>query len=105
MATDALDRLLERTKSMLLSDKLNARRALDTRPRVVPSFCQGDMVAVWRMMKGGGIPGKRAHHCVELGSCPSWKRRQSFSGTTETCATCRATCLATGGGRVANEAR
>ena len=55
-------RTIARTKLMLHSDKLNSRRALDTRPRVVPTFLPGDMVAVWRMMKGGGIAGKRAHH-------------------------------------------
>ena len=45
---------------MLHSDKLSARRAPDTRQRVVPTFLPGTVVAVWRMMKGGGIPGKRA---------------------------------------------
>ena len=54
---------------MLHSDKLTAKRALDTRPRGVPTFLPGDMVAVWRMMKGGGIPGKRAHHRWRLGMC------------------------------------
>ena len=43
-------RTIARTKLMLHSDKLNARE-LDTRPRVVPTFLPGDMVAVWRMMK------------------------------------------------------
>ena len=62
-------RTVARTKLMLHSDKLNARRALDTRPRVVPTFLPGDMVAVWRMMKGGGIPGKRAHHRWRPGLC------------------------------------
>ena len=48
-------RTVARTNLMLHSDKLNARRALDTRPRVVPTFLLGDMVAVWRLMKGCGI--------------------------------------------------
>ena len=47
---------------MLHSDKLNAMRALNTRPRVVPTFLPGDMVAVCRMMRGSGILGKRTHH-------------------------------------------
>ena len=54
-------RTIARTKSMLNSDKPNARSALNTRPRVVPTFLPGDMVAVWRMTKEGGIPGKPAH--------------------------------------------
>ena len=62
-------RTIERTKLMLHSDKLTAWRALDTRPRGVPTFLPGDMVAVWRMMKGGGIPGKRAHHRWRPGMC------------------------------------
>ena len=56
---------IARTKLM----KLNATRALDTRPRVVPTFLQGDMVAVWRMMNGGDILGKRAHHRWRPGVC------------------------------------
>ena len=62
-------RTIARTKLMLHSDKPNARRALDTRPRVVPTFLPGDMVAVWRMTKGGGIPGKQAHHRWRPGIC------------------------------------
>ena len=62
-------RTIARTKLMLHSDKLNARRALETRPRVVPTVLPGDMVTVWRMMKGDGIPGKRAHHRRRRGLC------------------------------------
>eukprot|EP00959_Pyramimonas_sp_CCMP1952_P131197 2742811-Pyramimonas_sp.AAC.1 len=50
-------------------DKLATRRALDSRPRVVAKYLPGDMVAVWRMMKNKGIPGKRAHHRWRPGIC------------------------------------
>ena len=54
---------------MLHPDKLDSRRALDTRPPVVPTFLPGDIAVVWRMMEGGGILGKRAHHrCVCMGT-------------------------------------
>ena len=48
-------RTIARTKLMVHSNKLNASRALDTSPRVVPTFLPGNMVAIWRMMNGGGI--------------------------------------------------
>ena len=48
-------RTIARTKLMLRSDKLNAGRKLDTRPRVEPSFLRGDMVAVWRMTREAAI--------------------------------------------------
>ena len=62
-------RTIARTRLMLHSDKLNARRELDTIPRMVPTFLPGDMVAVWRMMKGGGLLGKRVHHRSRCGIC------------------------------------
>ena len=40
-------RPIARTR-LLHADTMNARRALDTRPGVVPSFLPGDMKAVWR---------------------------------------------------------
>ena len=36
---------------------------------MAPTFLPGDMVAVWRMVMGGGIPGKRAHHRWKPGVC------------------------------------
>ena len=40
--------------------KVGPRRAQirDEVVRVVPTFLLGDMVAMWRLMKGGGIPRK-----------------------------------------------
>ena len=52
-------RTVARTKLMMQSDKLSARRALDTRPRVVLTFLPGDMVAVRRLGEGRWSP-KRA---------------------------------------------
>ena len=47
-------RTVARTE-LLHSDKLNAKRALDTRPRVVPTFLPSNMVAVCCVVKGGDI--------------------------------------------------
>ena len=58
-----------------ISDSLNAAAMEDTRPRVVPTFLPRDLVAMWRMKKGGDILGKRAHHRQRLGICMGAVRR------------------------------
>ncbi|CAK0868212.1 unnamed protein product [Prorocentrum cordatum] len=61
-AQQARIRTIARMKLLMQQDKLTTRRALDSRPRVVVKYQPSDMVAVWRMMRNKGIPGKRAHH-------------------------------------------
>ena len=55
-------RTIARTKLMLHSDNLNAKRALDTRPRVVPTFLPGRHGCSLAHEERRRIPGKRAHH-------------------------------------------
>ena len=107
---------LARTKLMLQSDKLNARRALDTRPRVVtdvPSTRHGCSVAhdegrwhAWEAsassLETWNMHGRSARQLLDY---PPWKRHQGVSGTAEACGKGKKTCLATGGGRTADEAR
>ena len=78
-------RTIERTKLMPHSDKLNAKRALDTRSRVGPTFLPGDMVAAWRMMKDGGIPETWSMHgrgVSKLLDCIPRECHQGFSSRT-----------------------
>ena len=71
-------RAVARARVIAYSDKVAARRALDTRPRVVRHFAAGDMVAIWRKTKPGGIPNKRAHHRWKPGICMGSVRGNYF---------------------------
>ncbi|CAK0911130.1 unnamed protein product, partial [Prorocentrum cordatum] len=55
-AQQARIRAIARVKVLMQQDMLAARRALDSRPRVVARYRPGDVVAAWRMMKNKGIP-------------------------------------------------